>query len=302
MSTLALLRGGLGTRLIVWPLSLEPWRENRRFSALALRPRRGPLPGFRARARVRPQVCEGTGLVKSHQMCGDVAERSMVVIRSGDLTVTNSVDGFRGWRDRAGPPGPTVSARGRACLAGVDGRRMWPEGFLLRVRRRVREQEGAMGRSQEADAVNGHWGEDRDLGFRLVGGETGWGRWVLEGFSGRTGGSLPTGPLPARPCTSVGRLWQCRPDDHARAVVSQAALALALAGQRGQLRNRGRQPTLVCQGPSSWAIHHSQAGWARGRPGADPSSRRPRGSGTNGAPPLSQHQGPPRRRGIGGWC
>lgn len=66
----------------------------------------------------------------------------------------------------------------------------------------VREQEGAMGRSQEADAANGHWGEGWDLGFRLVGGETGWGRWVLDGLSGRTGGSLPTGPLPARPCTS----------------------------------------------------------------------------------------------------
>lgn len=199
-----------------------------------------------------------------------------------------------------GRPVPLSQRRGRVCLAGVDGRRMRPEGFLLRSGGGVREQEGAMGRSQEADAANGHWGEDRDLGFRLVGGETGWGRWFLDGLSGRTGGSLPTGPLPARPCASVGRLWQCRRDDQARAVVSQAALALA--GQRGRLRNRGRQPTLVCQGPSSWAIHHSQAGWARGRPGADPASRRPRGSGTNGAPPLSQHQGPPWRRGIGGWC
>lgn len=201
-----------------------------------------------------------------------------------------------------GRPVPPSQPRGERASREWTGAACGPRASSCGSGGGVREQEGAMGRSQEADAANGHWGEDWDLGFRLVGGETGWGRWVLEGFSGQTGGSLPTGPLPARSCASVGRLWQCRRDDQARAVVSQAALALALAGQRGQLRNRGRQPTLVCQGPSSWAIHHSQAGWARGRPGADPSSRRPRGSGTNRAPPLSQHQGPPRRRGIGGWC
>lgn len=113
-----------------------------------MRWRRGPGGGLSRgseRARVRPQASEGTGLVKSHQMYGDVAERSMVVIRSGDLTVTNSVDGFRGWRDRAGPPGATVSAEGRACLAGVDGRRMRPEGFLLRVRRRGERARGSDG-------------------------------------------------------------------------------------------------------------------------------------------------------------
>lgn len=134
-------------------------------------------------------------------------------------------------------------------LAGVGGRTWMLGGHRKRIQRTVIES----------------WSLDRGLGFGVQSGR--WGDRL--GRMGPWSGACPLGPSQpslALPLAVTGSAVE-RTMLGAWRVKQHLALGAGRAvwpAHRCHSGNWGHQPALVCQQPSSWEIHHSQAGWARG--------------------------------------